>query len=83
VGAGRRVAQLAGVDRSRAEAGAHVVRRGRRTSSPEQLGHVARSASVHAGQNVHSKLQMNASPSGWSGAPQRSHTGRSSRLTPQ
>jgi hypothetical protein len=36
------------------------MRRGRRTSSPPQFGHLSFIASVHVAQKVHSKLQMRA-----------------------
>jgi hypothetical protein len=51
-------------------------RRGRRTSSPLQFGQVADIASVHAGQKVHSKLQIQASALGGSGVEQRSQLSR-------
>jgi hypothetical protein len=38
------------------------MRLGRATSSPPQLGQVAPMASAHGTQNVHSKLQIRASP---------------------
>lgn len=47
----------------------NVFLRGRRTSSPPQLGQTAFIASVHARQKVHSKVQMNASPCGSSFRP--------------
>ena len=50
------------------------VLRGRGTSSPPQLGQTPLIVSAQAGQKVHSKLQMRASPSGASGVPQRSHS---------
>jgi hypothetical protein len=53
---------LAGV--CAATAAIDFVRRGRRTSSPPQLGQTDPIASVHDRQNVHSKLQTHASPSG-------------------
>ena len=56
-------------------------RRGRATSSPPQFGHRASSASPQSLQNVHSKLQIRAGPSGVSALPQRSHTSLISRLT--
>jgi hypothetical protein len=48
--------------------------RGRRTSSPAQLGQIAAMACVQVGQNVHSYVQMYASSVGASAAPQRSQT---------
>ena len=51
-------------------------RRGRRTSSPPQFGHTASIEAVQPAQNVHSKLQMYASPASSSAAPQRSHAVR-------
>ena len=48
--------------------------RGRRTSSPPQLGQTARIDAAQSGQKVHSWLQMYASPSAASAASQRSHT---------
>jgi hypothetical protein len=57
---------LAGV--CAATAATDFVRRGRRTSSPPQLGQIDSIAAVQAKQNVHSKLQTQASPSGASAA---------------
>ena len=54
---------------------AAVTRFGRETSSPPQFGQVASIVAEHDGQNVHSKLQIRASPSGGSGAAHRSHSG--------
>src|SRR5581483_745257 len=53
---------------------------GRGTSSPPQLGQTCSSWSPQSAQNVHSKEQMTAAPSGASPAPQRSHVVRISRL---
>jgi hypothetical protein len=57
------------------------LRAGLGVSSPRQLGQVNPSRDpAQAMQNVHSKLQMYASPeSGGSALPQHSQTGRSSR----
>lgn len=54
------------------DSAAATARRGRRRSSPPQLGQAASIADVHAGQNVHSQLHTNASPSGVNAPPQRS-----------
>jgi len=55
-------------------------RRGRRTSSPPQLGQIPFKALAQVAQNVHSKLQMYAvSSSGASGHAQRSQRSRISR----
>jgi len=58
-----------------------VTRRGRATSSPPQFGQTSSIDSAHATQNVHSKEQMRASPSGANPFPQRSQTARISRAT--
>ncbi len=59
-----------------AGAGHDAARRGRATSSPPQFGQTASIASAHATQNVHSNLQMRASPPGESAVVQRSHSVR-------
>ncbi|GMA16704.1 hypothetical protein GCM10025871_30350 [Deinococcus metallilatus] len=51
------------------------VRRGRRTSSPSQLGQVWFIAAAQARQKVHSKEQMAASPSAVREVRQRSQAG--------
>jgi hypothetical protein len=67
------------------DAGSHqaVVRRGRRTSSPPQFGHVASISEAQPTQNVHSYEQMHASPAASSDVPQRSHTARISNAMPR
>lgn len=55
---------------------------GRSVKLPPQLGHVpARTSLAQSGQNVHSKLQMNASASGGRSLSQHSQFGRSSSMT--
>jgi hypothetical protein len=56
-------------------AGRASLLRGRARSSPPQFGHKASNADAHDGQNVHSKLQMNALDAGLRSAEQRSHDG--------
>ncbi len=56
------------------------VRRGRRTSSPSQLGHLWMSSLPHVAQKVHSKLQMTASPSSKREPSHRSQTDRISNI---
>lgn len=55
---------------------AHAVFRGRRTNSPLQFGHVFFIAAVQPAQNVHSNVQMYASPVGDSAALHFSHAAR-------
>jgi hypothetical protein len=55
-------------------------RRGRETSSPAQFGHRNAISAPHVMQNVHSKLQITASPASVSAVLQRSHTVRISNI---
>jgi hypothetical protein len=59
----------------------HDVRRGRATSSPPQFGQTSSIDPAQPTQNVHSKEQMHAAPSGASAFPQRSQTVRISSAT--
>jgi hypothetical protein len=54
----------------------YAVRRGRLTSSPAQLGQRFSSSPPQFVQNVHSKLQITATPSAASGASHRSQDSR-------
>jgi len=56
------------------------LRRGRATSSPPQFGQVCCICSAHPEQNVHSKLQIRASPSCGSDASHRSQVARISSM---
>ena len=58
----------------------YAVRRGRLTSSPAQLGQRFSSSPPQFVQNVHSKLQITATPSAASGASHRSQDSRISSI---
>jgi hypothetical protein len=59
-----------------------ATRTGRRTSSPPQFGQTKVEPREHAGQNVHSNEQMNASSPGASGVEHVSHWSRISNAIP-